>query len=419
MILVQNHRQRLSGNKGFALFLLVLFLGACSPKIQTPVKSPPKQQKEEKKEAVKTTPEKEVKVKTQLATISLILPFELNKLNISPSATRSGISEADLAIDYYQGFKMALDSLTALGYNFKLQVFDSKDDRAKLQALAFNPGLRLSDLVVGPVFPDGIKRFSEVTVGLQKPMVSPLSAASPSAFKNTNLISIVPPLEFHASAAAAFIEKELKPEKIFILKSGYSDDNKYNLPFRKAMDSLSKKSVNLIERTIIRGDLSGLTAQLSTTEENIFVIPATNQAFLQVTLQALNDLSALYPITLIGHPSWNKATYLRPEILQQLKTRITTSDLVDYKSPAVINFIREYRQDFNYEPGEYAIKGFDEGFYFGQLLALDPAYIKELDKHDFKSLHNKFEFVYVPGQGWVNKHVYIMKYENFELKPEK
>ncbi|MGV8879201.1 MAG: ABC transporter substrate-binding protein [Sphingobacteriaceae bacterium] len=422
MISVLNHRQRLSGNKVIILWMLVLLSGACSPKIKAPVKLPSK--KEEvvvKKEPVKEVPEKpakKVEEKAHIASIALILPFDLQSMNIGSSATSAGIKNADLAIDYYQGFKMALDSLTAQGYDFKLQVFDSRDDRAKLQALAFNPALRLSDLIVGPVFPDGIKKFSEVSVGLQKLVVSPLSPASPSEFKNSNLVTMIPPLEYHAWRAAEFIQQAFKPKKIFILKSGYSEDNKYNLPFLKAVDSLGSKNIKVIENVVVRGDLKRIIPQLSATEENVFVIPSTNQAFLQVTLRALDDLATSYPITLIGHPSWSKATYLRPEILEKLKTRVTASDFVNYKSAAIINFIRQYRKVFDYEPSEYAIKGFDEGFYFGQLLAENPDNLKKLDKHDFKSMHNKFEFIWINGQGWINKHVYMMKYENFELKPE-
>lgn len=426
MISVLNHRPRLSGNKGIILWMLVLLSGACSPKLKAPVKLPPKKDEVEvkvkvKKEQVKTAPEKQekkVEEKAHIASIALILPFDLPKINISSAATLSVIRNADLAIDYYQGFKMALDSLTAQGYDFKLQVFDSRDDRAKLQALAFNPALRLSDLIVGPVFPDGIKKFSEVSVGLQRLVVSPLSPASPSEFKNSNLVTMIPPLEYHAWRAAEFIQNEFKPRKIFILKSGYSEDNKYNFPFRNAIDSLGRNKIKIIENTILRGDLNGIIPQLSATEENIFVIPSTNQAFLQVTLRALDELSAIYPVTLIGHPSWSKATFLRPEILQKLKTRITASDFVNYKSAATLNFIRQYRNAFDYEPGEYAIKGFDEGFYFGQLLSENPDNLKKLDQHNYKSLHNKFEFIWINGQGWINKHVYIMKYENFELKPE-
>lgn len=420
MILVQNHRQLLSGNKALAFMLFFWILGACSPKIQKPAK--PAQEPGLEKKDNKQVEEEKKKVpseESQLAKISLILPFEVHKLDLSASATRSGLSKADLAIDYYQGFKMALDSLTASGYNFKLQVFDSKDDRLKLQSLAFNPQVRLSDLIVGPVFPDEIKSFSAVSGAANKPLVSPLSPASPSEYKNENLITIIPPLEYHSYGAAEFVKKKLNPQKVFILKSGYNDDNKYSIPFKTAIDSLGKKTIAIVEKTITKGNLADIIPQFSTSSENVIIIPSDKQAFLQMIIRSLDDISSEFPITVIGHPSWAKASYLRAEVLQKLKTRITSSDNVDYKDPLTINFINNYRKAFEYTPGEYAIKGFDEGWYFGKLLASDPQALKNLNRFSLQLLHNKFDFIKTSNGGWVNRHVYIMKYEDFELKAEK
>ena len=40
----------------------------------------------------------------------------------------------------------------------------------------------------------------------------------------------------------------------------------------------------------------------------------------------------------------------------------------------------------------------------------------EIDKTDFTVIHNGLHFVKKPGLGWVNTHVNILMYSNFELK---
>jgi hypothetical protein len=404
----------LSGSKWLVLAGIVA-LAACSPKVHT-VSAPTRlKTPEAKKEAEKAAEKPAV---ARVSTISMLLPFTLDDLNAGAQYTPATLSRANLSLDYYQGFKMALDSLAAKGYNYKLQVFDTKDTPAASSNLAVTPAIRTSDLVVGPVFPDDLQAFTNVLAGSGKiiPTVSPLSPAAPATVKDQFLVTVATPLEYHSWSAAAYINEHYKPKKVFILKSGYNDDNKYITPFKKGIDSLSKRKTKIIAPTIVRGRLDDLMPQLSTTEENIFVIPSTNQQFLMVTLHSLDSLAKRYPVTLFGHPSWVKFSYLKPDLLQRLKTHITNTDRVDYKSPQILVFIRNYRKAYRSEPTHYAMMGFDEGMYFGALLGENPDDLKKLDKKDFTGLLNKYRFIKRPGLGWINTHVNMLEYNNFELK---
>jgi len=419
MISVRNHRPPLSGNKWLVILGVALFAWACSPKIR-PIAPPVKPPVVEK--PVVVTPPKPVekpvvKPPARTSVIALILPFGLDHLSPASAYTDVTLKQADLALDYYQGFKMALDSLTAQGYNYKLQLFDSKDVPAQARALALNPQVKASDLIVGPVFPDDIKAFTALLTAPRKPIVSPLAPSEPSLFKNPNLITVVPPLDCHAWAAAEYITKTIRPKKLFVLRSGYSDEINYLTPFKKGIDSLGKKQIIVNQATIVHGNLAAIIPQLSLTQQNVFVIAATDAAFLNVTLKTLDSLSDKYPIILFGHPSWEKFTFLKAELLQRLNTHITISDKIDYKSPSIMAFMRDYRKVYNVEATDYAIKGFDEGMYFGKQLGVNSGDVKNLDKNSFTGLHNNFNFTGRPGLGWVNTHVTLYQYINFELKP--
>jgi ABC-type branched-subunit amino acid transport system substrate-binding protein len=405
----------LSGNsKWIAFVLLSLVIAACSPKIVPVVTPPPVVQKPATPPPIVKVVPKPVEV--HIPTVSLILPFELDKLDFTSTANLGNLSQSDLALDYYQGFKLALDSLTNKGYNFKLQVFDSKDDASQAHSLAINPKVRSSDLIVGPVFPESIKAFMAYTAGLNKPIVSPLSPAPPAEFRSGNLITVQPPLEYHAWRVAEYIKERMKPVRVFVLKSGYSEENKFILPFKKAIDSLSKKKIQVVYLTIIKGNFSTIMPLLNNKVQNVFIIPATDAAFLTVTLTALGKLSDAYPVTVFGHPNWAKFSYLQPTLLQKLNTHITASDKIDYKGAATVAFTKAYRKAYHLEPGEYAIKGYDEGLYLGTLLNTDPDAFKKLDKLTYEGLHNQFTFIKTSTSGWVNTHVGIYQYQNFDLK---
>jgi hypothetical protein len=389
-----------------------LLFAACSPKIRqvavvpqpvaTPPPPPPKPVAAVKPVVVKTS------------TISMLLPFGLDHL--APGATYSpeSLKEADIALAYYRGFKMGLDSLTAKGYNFKLTIYDTRSDKAQAHSLAFNPAIRNSDLIIGPVFPDDMRTFISAYTAPKQPVVSPLSPAAPSSYRNPQVITMMPPLEYHAWAAARYIAEKINPQKIFILRSGFSDENEYIIPFRRALDSLGKSQVKIVSLTVVHGQLSSLYPQLSVTDKNVFVIPATDEHFLMLTLRSLDSLRSTYPLAVFGHPGWVNVSGLRADLLQRLDTHITLSDHIDFKSPEVVEFMQAYRENYHGEANAFAIKGFDEAMYLGQQLAAGS--MANLTQNNYSGIHNEFLFKRKPGLGWINTHVSVYKYANFELK---
>ena len=413
MISAQNRLQPLSGNRWLTFLIIGLFAAACSPKVRTVAVQPKKN--EPGKVVEKPQPGNVLKpAEAKASNIALLLPFGLDHLRAGSPYNTVTLKEADISLDYYRGFKMALDSLTGLGYNYKLQVFDSKGEKAQAHSLGLNPAIRASDLIVGPVFPDDVKAFISAYPNSRQPVVSPLSPAAPSTIKSAGLVTMMPPLEYHAWTAAHYINDKLKPKKVFVLKSGYSEENDYIIPFKKTIDSLSKNHVQVVYVTVIHGQLGSLIPQLTAGGQNVFIMPATNQHFLTVTLRGLDSLNSTYPVTLFGHPSWVNLTFLKGDLLQRLNTHITSSDHINYKDAGIMAFARYYRNEYHTEPTDFAIKGFDEGIYLGRLLAAGN--VQNLSENDFTGLHNNYHFQKKAGLGWINTHVGIYKYINFELK---
>lgn len=413
MISVQNRLLPLNGSKWLFFIIIIIVAAACSPKVRQAAAPAKTEAPVAKAEPVKPPVKPAV---AQVSSIAMLLPFDLDNLSPGLQYTAATWQRAILSLDYYQGFKLALDSLTGQGYSYKLQVYDTREQPATSHSLAYTPAIRTSDLIVGPVFPDDLQAFSSAFGGIPKSIVSPLSPTSPAHIQSQSLITVATPLEYHAAAAAKYINKNIDPKKIFILRSGFSDENNYIVPFKKALDSLAKGKTKIISAGIVHGQLNGLLPQLSATDDNVFVIPSTDQPFLMVTLRSLDTLAKKYKITVFGHPSWEKFTYLNAGLLQRLDTHITSSSRIDYKSKPITDFIKLYRKTYHTDPTEYAFMGFDEGLYFGGLLGSNKDNLKKLGDNDFAGMLNSFHFVKKPGLGWVNTHVIVWKYSNFELK---
>jgi hypothetical protein len=409
MISVRNHRLLSSGNKVLIFIVIAFIFAACSPKVTQTTGQNPKKGNEKPIVGNKPTKKKDT---LKAPVISLLLPFGLNHLQPGATYGRVSLKEADIALDYYRGFKLALDSLTASGYSFKLQVFDTKDSKAYAKTLAGNASVKASDLIVGPVFPDGIKAFTSAFLNKNQPIVSPLSASSAANYKAPSLITVTPPLEYHAFAAAKYISQKIRTKKVFVLRSGPTEENDYVTPFNKALDSLS--DIKVIEMVVSHGQLGSLIPNLSKNGQNVFVVPVTDQHFLNVTLRGLDSLAGSYQVTVIGHPSWVGLSFLKEDMLQRLNTVITRTDQVDYKAENTQTFLKNYLQAYKVDATNYAIKGFDQGMYFGKLMATGN--FKNITSTDFNALGNDFHFEKKEGLGWINTHVDILKYSVSELK---
>ena len=412
MILVPNHRLLLNGNR-LLIFLFVVLLASCSKRTVPVATIPPKAPEPVKEEPVKEEPAKVVS-----HSVALLLPFNLDKISLE-TADLKKIRKADLAIDFYQGVKLALDSLSEEGNNYKLQVFDCQENELHIVNLARAGSVLNNDLIIGPIFPESIKTFSEFADLKNKLQVSPLAASDPAQFKNPKLVSLTNNIEQHGWKVADFINKNYKPGNVnvVLINTQSNDDEKFAAPFKSFLNQLSDNRFVIHERP----NSIGLEDHLSKAKINLVIIASDNRDFVLPTIDRLYKVSqAGSRIEVFGHPNWVKAQFLNSEKMQWLNTRITSSYFVDYKSRKVKSFIARYRDEYGMDPSEYAFKGFDTGYFFGKLLSrYGNDYPKHLTDGDYKGLHNDFHFVRDQAAGFLNTELMMLKYQGFELQLEK
>jgi len=393
---------------GIYAVIIGLAAVACSPKVTAPVKNQPKEK------AVEIKEEKAVKKFTH-ADISLLIPFKLNQLNLQ-NATKAQVERADMAIDFYQGVKLGFDSATALGLNFKLNVFDTRDDNSQIALLLKKDELKSSNLIIGPVFPEGIKYISPYTLANDIALVSPLAAAKPSDFANPKLISIVNNIDQHGAKIADYIASKYQSSNsiIVLINPKKTADEQFATPIK---NRLKQKYPSFIVQEFTSA--YAFETRMIKGKKYAVIICSADVPFVTPSILKLYKLKNLptggYDINIFGHPNWAKQNYNVDQI-QALNTIISSSYYINYKDGDVIDFVKKYRKEFNFEPSEYSFKGFDIGFYFGKLLAKHGAnYIDFITKEKYKGLHNDFEFSFNPKDGYLNTSLMLLQYKNLSL----
>lgn len=396
MTLVQNLRLPLSGNK-FSLIVLLTFFGSFSYG-QATYQSP----------AMRATDKKAVE-------IALILPFHLEKIDTTILNNKDSYRGPALALDYYQGIKLAFDSLTRLGMSFKLNVFDSRDDSNQVKKIIQSAGFQDNKLIIGPVYPEQLIVASKYSKANKVYMVSPLSPSPVSSLQNPYLIMPSAPIDLHIQQMSQFIKMNSRAKRVYVLGTGNKAEAKLTIPFKKCMDSIGKV-VYSFKIDPDNANFEAFELSLSDTSVNIILIPSTNAAFLTTVLSHLNNLQASRQFAIFCHPNFDEIPSLNMDMVQKLNIHITTDFLVDYLDPKTNEFLKAYRLAYSSDPSEAAIKGFSQGMYFGKLLAeKGDKFVQEMLKESVPALNTIYCFDEIKNSGFQNKKVFVLKYIDYEL----
>lgn len=383
--------------------------GIFSPSVPSSTPPPPKEEPIEPK--AEEAPAKEVEAKVN--NIALLLPFHFDLIQ-SGVPSRSDVNRAEIPLDFYQGFKLALDQLAAEGNNFQLEVLDTRDNVAETSRLATRPSVQSADLIVGPIFPKEIPAFASAAKLGYSIQVSPLAATDPSSFDIENLVTLATPILQHAHAMAEYVAKQTRPsDQVIFYMTNDTESTRYLVPFMEKL-----KSSGRVQAVAVTS-LAELEAQLSLAGKNIVVAASLNKYLVDALMVDLLTQSEQYgfKIELIGHPNWVKSKFVE-ENLRQLNTLIPASYFVDPSSNAVKRFVKEYREQYTLEPSEFAYKGFDTGYYFGSLLIkYGPNFPKHLLEEKYKGLQTNYNFELLPRAGYVNTYIRLLKFNGTHYVP--
>ncbi|KGE12770.1 ABC transporter substrate-binding protein [Sphingobacterium deserti] len=421
MISVQNHQQRLSGNKLLLALGIALSLSACSPKVGV-LKSPDHRggnvgsgttagDKSGTSKPGETRDASGEKGKRAIDnSIALVLPFQLDRLN--PNAvSKEDIKRSSIALDFYQGFQLGLDELAKNGKSFALNVIDSRDSEGQSMNIAQSQEIADATLIVGPVYPKEIKIFGSNLPKNNVLQINPLAASKASDFNLSNLVSLTPSIDMHMKATANKLAREYSGGDVIIIYNTSDNDGRQFLSgfiseVRRLKPSAQVKSVSSIAQFNEALIMSGTN----------FVVTGTTDKFQLRTL--LNNLDAkasesFYSFNLYGHPLWDRIDFSMYANFSNYNPIISTESHLKGWTSAVKTFKDLYYSLYGVNPSDYSYKGYDAAKYFGGLLAkYGSNYREHLTTDSFDGLFSTYQFDHSETSGFVNNAVSFKVYRD-------
>jgi ABC-type branched-subunit amino acid transport system substrate-binding protein/LysM repeat protein len=349
----------------------------------------------------------------KLYKVALMIPLSLSEVGqIDPEVTDPDPSETYAAlqfIEFYEGFRIAADSLEKAGLRLKLYVYDiGKDTLAARQAIR-KPEMKSMDLIVGLLYHRSFQIVSAFAEANRIPVVNPVSERSEIVSGNPWVIKVRPSRKSELQQLAKYMEQACYRSQILIIRNNQYKD-------REAADQFRKECAQVkLNAQVVDGTDNAL-ARLSKSKENVVVAFTENPTYILDLCRKLSEIRNDYVISIVGLPAWDKIDGLETEYMVNLNAHIVAPSFIDYENPLVRKFVKGFQSKYFTDPDLLAFQGFDVAWYFlGALREYGRDFRRCLTNGEKKALQTTFEFSQSRENGFENQHWEVYKYVNYRL----
>lgn len=356
--------------------------------------------------------------------VAFFLPFhaaEANALDID-KLIKGDIefpNKTNVALQFYEGVLLAIDSLKKAKLNAKVFVYDIDDrDSANIVNILQKPELKDMDLMIGPLYGSSFMPVAKFAKENGIAIVSPFTQINKILFNNPYVCKLSPSGTLQVEQMARFVVDTFSLDNVILVNNLNAKEAPFFNTFRTTANAeLLKKGFAPADTLKIAPGVGAVQNLLHSSKKNIVVLPSNNQSYVTDFISKLNIMADKNKIVLFGMQSWVGYDNLDFEYLNNLSLHVPANSYVNYADPATMNFIKKYRDTFHTEPEMFAYQGFDVVLYFmTSLQKYGTAFLKDLPQNTFNGLETNYTFSQYPSDsGFENRFVFILKYQDYQL----
>ena len=326
-------------------------------------------------------------------------------------------------VEYYEGFLMAIDSLKRTGTSIDLYVYESGKDASAINNILSKKEMQKMNIIFGPMHQQHIKPLSDFAQKNNIRLVIPFSQNSEEVFNNPSIYQINTPQSYLYSKVYEHFTRQFPNAHVIFIEPTSPDKDKAEF-IKGLKQELKSKGISM--NSVSENDTKEtLKAALRSDKENIFIPTSGSNVLLIKALPQLTMLVREAPdqrIHLFGYPEWQTYTLDHLENFFELDVYFYSSFYMNTLFPAAIQFTNAYHKwyskDLTSKYPNYAMLGFDTGFFFLKGLSRFGSELENnLPKMNLTPIQTGFLFERVNNWGgFINKKVFFIHFtKNFEL----
>lgn len=353
--------------------------------------------------------------------IAVILPFLYEKNGSAISGIVNAKTKlnpiSDVAVEFYTGAKVALDSLEKMGLVAEVEFFDSKRDSLTVVKLVNSNAFQNTDIVIGPFFTQTIEVVANWAKENKKRMVVPVPIDT-KYLKNNPYVSCAVPSELtQIKALANYMARTHGDDNVVLVKSGISADNLNYQTFRDEFNRLTtEKSYRAALKEVSLGGSSGTDLSYAVVKDTltVFVDLSENVSHVMKFMTTLNKVKnksgfSKAQIIAVGRKEWMNIGELNSYYKNRAQLHFVSPNDLNYEKLEMKNFVLDVRKQFGVDASKYTAQGFDVTYSYLSNYCLGMNVQGGLI-NDIKISQKGH------GNGSENSTCFILKQEDFSIK---
>ena len=347
--------------------------------------------------------------------IALVLPFELNEIELDSlkKTEQRLLNDASLrlALDFYNGAMMAVETAKKRGLSVNLYVIDSREFENNAYGYLRQKNIPMPDLIIGPLRHTAVEKVAADLQQHNIPVLSPLS----------NRHGRIYPNYIHSTTSGSILENEMlqflktnaNEKKIILIVDASKSAQKQKL--QAAFPGITIISPR--EGNYFRNEDIG--SKIDKNRENWVILESTNATVVTSAIGILNSLNNKNNIRLFTTDRNEAFSFGNISNMHLANLNFTfPAGSKSYTLDETNLFLINFKDKFDVAPNRFTIRGFDVTYDALLRLAYAGNFMDALDSINAATEYTESKFFYVKnGQGgYMNHAAYILKYnQDLEL----
>ncbi len=325
--------------------------------------------------------------------------------------------KSEMALHFYEGLLMGVDSLSKLGYDIELEVLDTENRPWKVQQLIKKGRFKGLDLIIGPFYSKVFEQAAQYADLNCIPIISPTIKSQGIIKENPFVFKMIPSAESMVFEMGRYISRSDSTNNL-ILHYGREDEKHLLWKFRQGLEADGIPKAGFPSYDIYKMGKDSIRLQLSLIDRNNVIVLSENQISLNSLVRNLSDWSEDAYIVGFAPNSWSKFRSLDVDHYDRLRLHMPVPFFVDHERIEVQYFVKEFRERYKTEPSTFAFRGFDLTMHF--IPHLDgierngPEHMLSIQEN---GLQSNFRWKRVREGGFENFGSSIVDHTDLRLKP--
>jgi tetratricopeptide (TPR) repeat protein len=317
--------------------------------------------------------------------VSVLMPFMINSIDPSPGKKRNQI-----ILDFYEGMKLAADTLETLGVNISLRAYDTERNPEKIKTILNTQEVKNTDLIVGPFFQEENKIVQDFSLANKINTVHPFSNNLETIGNNPHAFLFQPSSETIGKTSAEFVAAHATRKNSMVFYGPAKKDSTMAASFINTANQMGLKVVH--SQRIATRDVQKILEILATaTEYDEFNYPSQFKLKKDSigSIYMASDDALIYAkviagvekrgdsIQVIGSENWLDDPALDPEKFEDLGITLTAPNYTNSSKYSYRQFFNHFVKRYGRVPSTFAKMGFELMLFYGNQLKTNGVFFQE------------------------------------------